>query len=140
MATNEQPMTNEALAEIDAYWNLIYHGYYMPDIPEPPDTLHDAICHILELRAEVDRLRAREQALVAENAAMRPVVALVARGCVDEATTGFPEFIVALDGDDSASEIANAESLIEQARAFVAAHPATDTDTATAGEAESEGE
>ena len=55
--------------------------------------------------------------------AMRPMVALVARGCVDEATIGFPEFIVALDGDDSASEIANAESLIEQARAFVAAHP-----------------
>ena len=159
MATNEQPMTNEALAEIDAYWNLIYHGYYMPDIPEPPDTLHDAICHILELRAEVDRLRAREQALVAENAAaidelewqrdmnqqlgaeneqkqaqidaMRPIV--------EEMAQAFLSFGPGRPGDTYIYRPVSV-AIIEQARAFVAAHPATDTDTATAGEAESEGE
>lgn len=128
MANNE-PMTDERLAEIDAYWNLIYHGYYMPDIPEPPDTLHDAICHILELRVEVDRLRAREQALAAENAAMRPVVEAVAKLAARE-TAENPIYSrdLVLHSDDI-----NVLWLREQARAFVAAHPATAT-----GEAESE--
>ena len=163
MATNE-PMTDEALAEIDAYWNLIYHGYYMPDIPEPPDTLHDAICHILELRAEVDRLRAREQALVAENAAaidelewqrdmnqqlgaeneqkqaqidaMRPIVEEVAAGAEYASDLGDAFHCLWCDGEDVEQRDVQHDNgcPVTQARAFLAAHPAT------AAAAESEGE
>ena len=138
---NEQVLTKirELLADDGRQW----------DDYSPTSRLYRVGWSAELLLAEVDRLRAREQALAHENQrlsrrelvksrdrwlsvaqqrqaqidAMRPVVALVARGCVDEATIGFPEFIVALDGDDSASEMAYAESLIEQARAFVAAHP-----------------
>ena len=78
---------------------------------------------IEQLVAEVDRLRAREQALAAEIAAMRPMVE--ALSCLNEAGSRIEPAAVYY-----ALEV---EPLIEEAQQFVAAHPA-------AGEAESEGE
>ena len=108
---------------------------------------------IEQLVAEVDRLRAREQALqlqldamssllldvqrdcVAarqEANAMRPIVAAVAIGSI--IATGSAN--TRITGPVLFNTFADMSTLLEQARAFVAAHPATDT----AGEAESEGE
>lgn len=69
---------------------------------------------VSDLLVEVDRLRAREQALAAENAAMRPIVEALAKWGI---------------GGMMPAEF------YHQARAFVAAYPATDTTAA-----ESEGE
>ena len=61
---------NERLTEIAAYWENIYRNYYASDAPEPPDTLHDAICHVDEL---LDVIREQQ----AQIAAMRPIVEAV---------------------------------------------------------------
>ena len=87
---------------------------------------------IEQLRAEVDRLRTREQALEAENAAMRPIVEAVAgMSNVLEDENGQHCCAVAYGPMDG--YIHEPHCIVTQARAFVAAHPA-------AGEAESEGE
>ena len=120
MATNE-PMTDARLAEISARvknaWAIQAVGPANMGDLEPWQLQSIAVAYVddvADLIAENDRLRAREQALATENAAMRPVVEALAKWGIGG---GLPvEFY-------------------HQARAFVAAHP----DTA-AGEAESEWE
>lgn len=79
------------------------------------------------LLTEVDRLRAREQALEAENAAMRPMVE--ALSCLNEAGSRIEPAAVYY-----ALEV---EPLIEEAQQFVAAHPtstaAAENETESAG-------
>ena len=108
---------------------------------------------IEQLVAEVDRLRAREQALQLQLDAMSSLLLDVQRDCVaarQEANAMRPIVEAVAIGSIIATGSANTRitgpvlfntfadmsTLLEQARAFVAAHPATDT----AGEAESEGE
>ena len=90
---------------------------------------------IEQLVAEVDRLRAREQALEAENAAMRPIVAAVAEHIGASVSDDFRLCSFCANGAIESRVIYHSDDCeVEQARAFVAAHPA-------AGEAvESEGE
>ena len=93
------------------------------EVDEGNAALHEQIQAWMSQKAEVDRLRAREQALADENAAMRPMVE--ALSCLNEAGSRI---------EPAAAYYAlEVEPLIEEAQQFVAAHPA-------AGEAESEGE
>ena len=114
MVTNE-PMTDEQLDDID---EMLHDGDELP---------HDVA---VRLANEVDRLRAREQALAAENAAMRPIVEAVAIGSV--IATGSAN--TRITGPVLFNAFADMPALHEQARAFIAAHPTA------AGEAEREGE
>ena len=83
---------------------------------------------VSDLLAEVERQRDINQQLGQENEqqqaqipAMRPIVEMFVRGYTDEATFGFPEYILPLD---SVNDMARVDALIKQARAYVAAHPA----------------
>ena len=91
---------------------------------------------IEQLRAEVDRLRTREQALEAENAAMRPIVEAVAgMSNVLEDENGQHCCAVAYGPMDG--YIHEPHCIVTQARAFVAAHPtstaAAENETESAG-------
>lgn len=131
MATNE-PMTDERLSEIRARvknaWAIQAVGPANMGDLEPWQLQSIAVAYVddaADLLDEVDRLRAREQALAAENAAMRPIVEAVA----NLADNSYGVCVVCgFDSDDHGPGCP-----AEQARAVVAAHPATDT-------AESEGE
>ena len=95
------------------------------EVDEGNAALHEQIQAWMGQKAEVDRLRARELGLAAENAAMRPIVEAVA----NLADNSYGVCVVCgFDSDDHGPGCP-----AEQARAVVAAHPATDT-------AESEGE
>lgn len=97
---------------------------------------------LAEALAEVDRLRAREQALAAENAVMRPMVDAVAEAEAEPmqlyASEGDAVYVAELAASEGWEEttitIHVPRDTYERARAFVAAHPTA------AGEAESEGE
>ena len=148
MVTNE-PMTDEQLDDID---EMLHDGDELP---------HDVA---VRLANEVDRLRAREQALAAENAAaidelewqrginqqlgaeneqkqaqiaaMRPLVEEVAAGAEYASDLGDAFHCLWCDGEDVEQRDVQHDNgcPVTQARAFLAAHPAT------AAAAESEGE
>ena len=118
MTTND-PMSEQALTMIREL--LADDGRQWGDYS--PQELYRVGWSAELLLVEVDRLRAREQALAAEIAAMRPMVE--ALSCLNEAGSRI---------EPAAAYYAlEVEPLIEEAQQFVAAHPA-------AGEAESEGE
>ena len=123
------------------------------EVDEGNAALHEQIQAWMSQKAEVDRLRAREQALQLQLDAMSSLLLDVQRDCVaarQEANAMRPIVEAVAIGSIIATGSANTRitgpvlfntfadmsTLLEQARAFVAAHPATDT----AGEAESEGE
>ena len=105
------------------------------EVDEGNAALHEQIQAWMSQKAEVDRLRAREQALEAENAAMRPIVAAVAEHIGASVSDDFRLCSFCANGAIESRVIYHSDDCeVEQARAFVAAHPA-------AGEAvESEGE
>ena len=116
----DEPMTDERLAEIAAYWEGIYHNYYLPDAPEPPDTLHNAICQVDELLGVI-----RQQQ--AQISAMRPIVEAVATGGISYSEEGVGQCVFCLDyGDDDISLSHTPECPIAQTRAYVATHPAAE--------------
>ena len=80
---------------------------------------------------EIAFLRSANDDLTAENEAMRPLVEAVAIGSI--IATGSAN--TRITGPVLFNTFADMSTLLEQARAFVAAHPATST---AAGEAESE--
>ena len=73
--TDERYQTIQAHAEIARSWRDTPDSYADVQIPLMAMILG---ADVLTLIAEVDRLRAREQALEAENAAMRPIVVALA--------------------------------------------------------------
>jgi hypothetical protein len=134
MATNE-PMSDERLAGLAERVKNIRHMQQVG--PRNLSNLERwqlqsiAVAYaddVSDLLAENDRLRAREQALEAENAAMRPIVEAVADiensdGSACYVTCDLTLFDAELDPPDDVRH--NEPCLIEQARVFVAAHPAT---------------
>ncbi len=130
MATNDKPLTDERLAEIAAYWESVYHNYYEPDIQEPPDTLHDAICHVDELLGVIRSQRAVIEQQQTEIATMRPVVEAVAGELTaiywNRETHRFCCRWCDASHKLHMSQIEHASDCpYEQARAYVAQHPAT---------------
>ena len=130
MTTNE-PMSEQALTMIREL--LADDGRQWGDYS--PQELYRVGWSAELLLTEVDRLRAREQALEAENAAMRPIVAAVAEHIGASVSDDFRLCSFCANGAIESRVIYHSDDCeVEQARAFVAAHPA-------AGEAvESEGE
>ena len=132
MTTNE-PMSEQALTMIREL--LADDGRQWGDYS--PQELYRVGWSAELLLTEVDRLRAREQALEAENAAMRPIVAAVAEHIGASVSDDFRLCSFCANGAIESRVIYHSDDCeVEQARAFITAHP---TDTATAGETESAG-
>ena len=103
----------------------------------------DADGTLVQAVQEMKRLKDENTRLRAENAAMRPVVEAVAQAeaepmqlyASEEDTVYVAELAASEGWEDEAISVRLPRDTYEQARAFVAAHPATST---AAGEAESE--
>lgn len=103
------------------------------EVDEGNAALHEQIQAWMSQKAEVDRLRAREQALADENAAMRPMVEAL-RDYAGLKRYADPCEWCGAQGQSVGSH--TPDCLVTAAATFLTKHPATDT----AGEAESEGE
>ena len=106
------------------------------EVDEGNAALHEQIQAWMSQKAEVDRLRAREQALADENAAMRPMVEAL------RDYAGLKRYADPCEGCGAQGQSVGSHTpdcLVTAAATFLTKHPATDT-TAAESEGESEEE